>query len=362
MRGLARYALAACAIFASFDVCAQYDTGVLTEAQKRKIHLPYVRAATNCISNFLMANPESLRLARQGRWADALQTMPKGQCGAEISVLVTTHDQLYGAGTGQTFFTGPYITDLPRALGTRLKGEFERIAAAEAREIATRQQEAANQEAAKRARLDEADRVLRLYREKMYECTTNQIVKLVNSSEGAEVLATAAMTICSDEISNAVRAGTAKLRIEFPDAETGILRSDFEAIIRKHVVTTAVRTKAVLNNPRQPPATEAPAAPATPVVAATSQDVTPPAQVNAGPPPVSGLVRECLRTIAKAREDKFLNREDLIKAMLDLCRPEIEGAARSAFLKDDKASLEQIRDKTLQDALREAREVVGNVN
>ncbi|WP_152276466.1 hypothetical protein [Methylorubrum populi] len=332
----------------------------LTEAQKRKIHLPYVRAATNCISQSLLMAPDAVRLAKQGQWADALRALPKGQCGAEISTLIGTHDQLYGAGTGQTFFAGPYINDLPRALGNRLKGEFERLAAVEAREIAARQQEVARQEAAKRARIEEADRVVTLYRDKMYECTTNQIVKLAASSEGAEVLATAAMTICDDEIANAVRAGTAKLRIQFPDAETAPLRADFEAVIKKNVVTSAVQAKAALNVPRQQAASEPPPAPVTPVVATPPQVSTAP--VNAGPAPAASPVRECLRTMAKAREGKFVNRDDLVKAMLDLCRPEIEGAARSAFLKDDKASLEQTRDKTLQEALREAREVVGSAN
>lgn len=362
MRGLARFAVAVCAIFTTVEAKAQADVSALTEAQKRKIHLPYVRAATNCISQSLLMAPDAVRLAKQGQWADALRAMPKGQCGAEISTLISTHDQLYGAGTGQTFFAGPYISDLPRALGNRLKGEFERLAAAEAREIAARQQEVARQEAAKRARIEEADRVASLYRDKMYECTTNQIVKLVTSSEGAEVLATAALTICNDEVANAAKAGTAKIRMEYPDADAVSLRAEIETAIRKNVVTTAVQAKAALNTPRQQVASEPNPAPVTPIVATPPQVSTTPDPANSGLAPVASPVRECLRTMAKAREGKFVNREDLVKAMLDLCRPEIEGAARSAFLKDDKASLEQTRDKTLQEALREAREVVGSAN
>lgn len=360
MRDLARFAVAVCALFATVEAHAQADVSALTEAQKRKIHLPYVRAATNCISQALLMAPDAVRLAKQGQWADALWALPKGQCDAELSTLIGTHDQLYGAGTGQTFFAGPYISDLPRALGSRLKGEFERLAASEAREIAARQQEVARQEAAKRARIEEADRVASLYRDKMYECTTNQIVKLVTSSEGAEVLATAALTICSDEVANAAKAGTAKIRMEYPDADAVSLRAEIETAIRKNVVTTAVQAKAALNTPRQQVASEPAPAPVTPVVATPPQVATAP--VNAGPAPAASPVRECLRTMAKAREGKFVNREDLVKAMLDLCRPEIEGAARSAFLKDDKASLEQTRDKTLQEALHEAREVVGAAN
>lgn len=362
MRGLARFAVAVCAIFATVEARAQADVSALTEAQKRKIHLPYVRAATNCISQSLLMAPDAVRLAKNGQWADALRAMPKGQCGAEISTLIGTHDQLYGAGTGQTFFAGPYISDLPRALGNRLKGEFERLAAAEAREIAARQQEVARQEAAKRARIEEADRAASLYRDKMYECTTNQIVKLVTSSEGAEVLATAALTICNDEVANAAKAGTAKIRMEYPDADAVSLRAEIETAIRKNVVTTAVQAKAALNTPRQQVASEPAPAPVSPVVATPPQVATAPVPANADPGPIASPVRECLRTMAKAREGKFVNREDLVKAMLDLCRPEIEGAARSTFLKDDKASLEQTRDKTLQEALREAREVVGSAN
>jgi hypothetical protein len=66
--------------------------------------------------------------------------------------------------------------------------------------------------------------------------------------------------------------------------------------------------------------------------------------------------------MATAREGKFVNREDLVKAMLELCRPEIEAAARSAFLADDKITLDKQRDQALGDAMKEARVIVGTTN
>lgn len=89
------------------------------------------------------------------------------------------------------FFTGPYLEDLPRALGNRLRGEFERLAMAEAQAEVVRRQEIARQEAEQRTRLDQAERALVLLREKMYHCTTGQILQLVGSAETAEAPATA---------------------------------------------------------------------------------------------------------------------------------------------------------------------------
>jgi hypothetical protein len=45
--------------------------------------------------------------------------------------------------------------------------------------------------------------------------------------------------------------------------------------------------------------------------------------------------------------------------MLDLCRPEIENAARSAFLADPSTPLEEARRSAAAQALAEARTIVG---
>ena len=352
---------AVCISLWAVPAVAQTDANALTEGQKRKIHLPYIRAATDCVARGILSTPDALRSARLGQLTDAILGIPKGYCGTEIGRMIAAHDQLYGSGTGQSFFTGPYFTDLPRAVGNRLRPELERMAANEAQAEAARRRELARLEAEKRERVDQAQRAFTLLKDKMYECTNNQLAKLITSSETAEVLATAAMTICQTEVSNAVDAMNSKLRIESPNLNSAALNTEIEATIRKSVVTTAVQFKAAVNTPKP---TDAPPASAPPVVnaAVPSQPVVQPSQnpaVAAASPPA---VTSCLRTMATAREGKFVNREDLVKAMLELCRPEIEAAARSAFLKDDKITLDKQRDQALGDAMKEARAIVGTAN
>src|SRR5690348_14360720 len=91
----------------------------LTEAQKRKMLLPYIRAVTDCVARGIGTNQTAMYYARQDRWPDAIKNM-SGSCREEAVPLIEAHDRLYGAGTGQVFFNGPYIADLPRALSARL--------------------------------------------------------------------------------------------------------------------------------------------------------------------------------------------------------------------------------------------------
>lgn len=358
MSGYVRAGLTAGFLAAAFPAFAQSEPGALSEAQKRKIHLPYVRAATNCFARAIIASPEATRLARSVQWGDAVLSTAKGFCQAEVGTLLSTHDQLYGQGTGQAFFVGPYFSDLPRALGNRLRPEFERVAANEARVEAVRQQELARLEAEKRERIEQAQSLFTLLRDKMYECTDAQLVSLVASAESADVLATAAMTVCNKEVNLAVEAGKAKVRLAAPGSYTASFGTELKAAVRQRIVTNAVQAKAAWNSPRPstPPTQPSPVVPVAVAPAEPQAVETPSTAVVASPTTV------CLRTIAKAREGKFVNQEGLVKAMLDLCRPEIENAARTAFLKDDKASLEKLRDKALEDALREARVIVGATN
>lgn len=357
MKQVVRAGIAACAFTLAAPAFAQTDMSALTEGQKRRVHLPYVRAATDCIARSILAAPEATRLARIGQWNDAVFAGPKNYCQSEISALVGTHDQLYGAGTGQPFFIGPYFSDLARALGTRLRPEFERLAAADARAEAVRLQAIARQEAEKREQIDQAQRAFTLLLNKMYECTDAQVVSLIASAETADVLATAAMTVCNKEVNRAVEAAEAKTRLVSPGSYDGSLRSELQGAVRKRVITTAVQAKAALNAPR--PMTPPQPSPVVPTAIAPSVTLPP---EPAAPATKTTAITDCLRTIAKAREEKFVKRDDLVKAMLDLCRPEIEASARSVFLKDDKAPLDQLREKALETALSEARVIVGAAN
>jgi len=338
-RALSSFAFAAGLLSLGSPVFAQRDvdpyntpTYGLTEAQKRRLHLPYVRAATDCYARAIASNVAALDMAREGRWYDAL-TATQGVCTQPLLAMAREHDRIYGAGTGVEFFKGPYVADLPRALSTRLKGDIERRTA-----------ELARADEAKRKRLETANRTRDLLRDRMYDCTSRELAELVQSSEAAEVLATAAMTICRREVEQALDAA---IEVYLADGGTGSIpefREQLRRTVRTNVVTNAVQARAAVNKP-QPSSTEK--------VAAT------PPQTQSGAAGILRTTDECLQVASKAREGQFVEVEKLISLMLDLCRPEIEAAARSAFLADPATPLAKARENALEAALTRAKSVVS---
>jgi hypothetical protein len=89
-----------------------------TEAERRRAHLPYVRAATDCTARSIANSEAAKRLAAVGRWSEAISSVFE-TCKPQYLQLISSHDRIYGSG-GDDFFKGPYINDLPRALSTRL--------------------------------------------------------------------------------------------------------------------------------------------------------------------------------------------------------------------------------------------------
>ncbi|MBJ6125467.1 hypothetical protein [Microvirga splendida] len=299
----------------------------LSDAQKRRLHLPYVRAATDCYARAIEANTSALDLAVQGRWYDALSAVGK-TCDAPALAMINVHDQLYGPGTGANFFKGPYAEDLPRAVGTRLSGA-----------IARRSSEVEQANAVRKQRSEEAAKARDLLRDRMYACTTSEIEDLVASSESAEVLATAAMTICNKEVQAALDAAMEVVRLDgvAPDG----IRSSLNDVIKKNVVTSAVQARASARK-AQPPAQALPAA--LPKTSSQASNIQTP--------------ENCLKDASSLREGQLVDQEKLISTMLDICRPEIENAARVKFLADPTQSLADLRTQALESAVRYAKVLV----
>jgi hypothetical protein len=313
--------------FSVLSLNAAFAQG-LTEPQKRRLHLPYVRAATDCYASAVEGNTSALDLAREGRWYDALSAVGK-VCETQVVAMINVHDQLYGPGTGATFFRGPYVEDLPRAVGTRLKNA-----------IARRSNEVEQANSIRRQRSEEAAKARDLLRDRMYACTTGEIDNLVSSSESAEILATAAMTICSREVRAALDAAMEVVRLDgvSPDG----IRDNLNEVIKKNVVTSAVQARA------------------------NARKAEPPAQTlqTAAPPPSTAqgfgiqTPESCLKAASSLREGQLVDQEKLISTMLDVCRPEIENAARTKFLADPTQSLADLRTQALESAVKYAKALV----
>ena len=197
----------------------------LTEAEKRRILLPIVRAATDCIAQRTLAHPNVVDSYRALNLASVIEAV-WSQCINELARVATEHDRLHGAGTGIPFVKGAYKDDLPRAVTTRIRSEMERrITAAEQAEAA-RRAEVARAETKKREEVDRLERVANTLRDRMYECAENELGKLVRSSETAEVLTTAAMSICRREVDGALNAHVelARAQATYSEAEANGLR------------------------------------------------------------------------------------------------------------------------------------------
>jgi hypothetical protein len=80
--------------------------------QKSSVMQPLVRSATECILHTVASDP---------RWSSSLETadvrdlivasMPP--CAEAMRAMIEAHDRLYGDGSGEVFFMGPYLDMLP---------------------------------------------------------------------------------------------------------------------------------------------------------------------------------------------------------------------------------------------------------
>jgi hypothetical protein len=342
-------AFAALALAGSFPVSAnaQYDWSSgnvqvqkpLNEAQKRRLLLPYVRSATDCFANTVRQRSDLADGYLAGRmrtfFADALSS-----CGEQVRTLANQHDLIYGPGTGNPFVTGPYFADLERAVLSRIKPEIDRqIAAAEQRRAEERARAEAA-EAAQRRRVALLKDTEKMLISSAYECANSQLRRLMSSNERAEVLAEAAMTICSKEVKAAIDATYSVMQAENP-----AIRSTFETdellrnAMRKGIQTNAVVMRAERNNPQPAPQPESGTA------KATVSDEN---------------IRKCL-TVANGVYSKKVNeRAELIRSMIELCRPEIETHARNVFLESSTPTdLNDARTSSLKKAAEISESIAG---
>lgn len=170
----------------------------LTEAQKRGILLPYIRAATDCIAQSTLQNPTAIEAAQQNRGLDLASTA-RGTCLEALRKMVEVHDGLHGPNTGAVFLKGPYIEDLPRAVMTRIQPELARRTAEAERVEAIRKAELARQEAQNKQVEDERRKLINEANAEHYACVKKAMFDLVPfSNESAETVAIAIMAKCAE--------------------------------------------------------------------------------------------------------------------------------------------------------------------
>lgn len=135
-------------LLSSFE--AALAQGVQDDPRRRRLVLPSVREATDCIAREALNEPGIEGATRPGQFRAALAS-PMRQCAEEVDTMIAAHDQAYYPGYGEAFFQGPYLQDLVRAIQKRIGPELARRASDAAEASARPQQPSPSFQAAQSA-------------------------------------------------------------------------------------------------------------------------------------------------------------------------------------------------------------------
>ena len=84
----------------------------LTHQQRTAAVQPFITRATECVARSVASDPRSADASKLG---DAIvESMPA--CADLMRTMIDTYDQYFGNGTGEAFFSGPYLDVLPTAV------------------------------------------------------------------------------------------------------------------------------------------------------------------------------------------------------------------------------------------------------
>lgn len=81
----------------------------LSHQQRTAAVQPYITRATECVARSVAADPRSLDASKLGDLI--VDSMPT--CADLMRSMIDTYDQYFGDGTGEAFFSGPYLDVLP---------------------------------------------------------------------------------------------------------------------------------------------------------------------------------------------------------------------------------------------------------
>jgi hypothetical protein len=249
---------------------------------KRRLFLPTVRATTDCIARETLREPELLAAVRDLRVSTILEA-PIRRCSPQVIYMINEHNRIYGDG-GREFFSGPYVSDLPRAVQQRIGSEVQRRQAEQDRVEQVQREQTARVEAERRAEAErrsaerklemeriendrraeairqaelrshqaaEAAKTRDVLRKRAFDCTLREVLSTVTSGESAETLANVAITICSTEVAQFIDAALEVEKISsggLGSSAENVTRTHARTIIRDYVLAGAVKAKAAINS------------------------------------------------------------------------------------------------------------------
>jgi hypothetical protein len=84
----------------------------MTQQQKFAALRPLIRSATDCVVRAITTDPR-FRPAVAGADMNELIVASMAPCADAMQNMIEAHDRLFGAGSGEAFFMGPYLEGLP---------------------------------------------------------------------------------------------------------------------------------------------------------------------------------------------------------------------------------------------------------
>src|SRR5262245_4152561 len=92
----------------------------LTAQQKSAVLRRFIRSATECVGRSVAADP---RLAQSANSGDVTPLIvdSMGACVDDVRAMIDAHDRLYGEGSGEAFFMGPYLDLLPATVSKAVR-------------------------------------------------------------------------------------------------------------------------------------------------------------------------------------------------------------------------------------------------
>jgi hypothetical protein len=113
---------------ASIDVRTHTPSGApaasMSARQKDAAMRPLVRSVTDCIVHSVAADPRLPASVQSGDVTELIVDSMRS-CLDPVHAMIDAYDRLYGDGSGQAFFLGPYLDALPAAVTKQVQGAPE---------------------------------------------------------------------------------------------------------------------------------------------------------------------------------------------------------------------------------------------
>ncbi len=90
---------------------------------KNAVVQPLMRAATDCIVQAVSADPKFQSSLQPGE-INELIVLAMAVCLDPMRAMIDAHNRLFGEGSGEAFFMGPYLEILPKAVSRQVKGSL----------------------------------------------------------------------------------------------------------------------------------------------------------------------------------------------------------------------------------------------